>query len=287
MPTRSFRTDANGDYGLTRDGVANDSTIAEAAPGNRDDDGPGGRWCTTGVPTTLGWEATAPAPELSAPVLYHHARSVDHVRFGTVLPVRRTQLLPAPNCLAAGSCDWDDDWHFAWQFEAAYGWLAEEVGFWPLFLAVGATDEDRRMTGYQNQWSRAPVWGSCGRPRDVVLFSWSTPPERVVHLDYDHWHIVLGSAVNLCHHDRAHVSSPRLELGDARVASWVMHRSWRQSAWLRHARRHPHTVQAVSPALDLAAADAVWAPNQRVARRLLRLGFSADRVAVQRLRVGD
>ena len=39
-------------------------------------------------------------------------------------------------------------------FEAAYQWLEHEVGFYPLFLAVGGTLDAISMTGYQDQWRR-------------------------------------------------------------------------------------------------------------------------------------
>jgi hypothetical protein len=35
-------------------------------------------------------------------------------------------------------------------FEAAYQWLEHEVGFYPLFLAVGRTLDAVSMTGYQD-----------------------------------------------------------------------------------------------------------------------------------------
>ncbi len=54
-----------------------------------------------------------------------------------------------------------------------------------LFLAVGQSDDDRRMTGYQNQWSRS-YWAPAGPPRDLVLFNWSRPPAGTVHC---YWHI--------------------------------------------------------------------------------------------------
>jgi hypothetical protein len=208
----------------------------------------------------------------SRPLLYHHARPLAHVHHGAVAPVRETGVVPAPGCAAGnGACDWGDAWHVALHMEAAYGWLAERVGFWPLFLAVGEGDDDRRVTGYQNQWPRHWV-----PPRDLVLFSWPEPPAGAVHCCHDHWNIVLNS---VRHGGGRH--ELRVELEDARAESWVLHRSWSRTDWQRHARRSPGSVQAVAPALDLAAADEVWAPNRHVARVLAGLGF--ERVAVRRL----
>jgi hypothetical protein len=219
-----------------------------------------------------------PARHRDVALRYDHARSLHHVRHGIVGPVRKTDVLPAPACAADDRCDRFDEWHDALHMEAAYAWLAREVGFWPLFLAVGESDDDRRMTGYQNQWSRSPYWAPPGRPRNLVLFSWRQPPAGVVHCCYDHWHIVLNG-VRSCGgpHDL------RVELDDPRTTSWVMHRSWSQADWLRYGRRWPGQVQAVAPMLDLATADLVWAPSERAARTLEAMGF--PRVDVRRLRV--
>lgn len=61
--------------------------------------------------------------------------------------------------------------------------------------------------------------------------------------------------------------------------------SWSQTDWVRQARRHPGSVQAVAPMLDLAGADDVWAPSKRVAHVLAEFGF--DQVTVRRLRVAE
>ena len=219
-----------------------------------------------------------PACTATRPLRYHHARPLEFARHGLVVPVRETDVVSAPSCaFGGGACDQADDWHRALQMEAAYRWLAERVGFWPLFLAVGESDDDRRMTGYQNQWSRSGCWAPPGPPRDIVLFSWCLPATGAVHCCYDHWHIVLNSVRAGGRQHELHVA-----LEDRRAESWVLHRSWSHAAWHRAARRRPGSVQAVAPMLDLASADEVWAPNRRVSRALVALGF--DQVGVRRLR---
>ncbi len=37
------------------------------------------------------------------------------------------------------------------EFKDSYAWLEKQVGFYPIFLAVGTTEEDIRMAGYQGQ----------------------------------------------------------------------------------------------------------------------------------------
>jgi hypothetical protein len=81
-----------------------------------------------------------------APLLFHHARTLAHVRHGVVRGAPPAGLLPEPDC--AGGCPAElDDYHAAVLYDAAYAWLRERLGFWPLFLAVGEEDEDLRMTG--------------------------------------------------------------------------------------------------------------------------------------------
>ncbi len=70
-----------------------------------------------------------------------------HAVFDIVRPAR-----VADRQLARSSTARMSEWEFAVHDEAAYGWLADRLGFWPLFLAVGETEEDRRVTGYQMQW---------------------------------------------------------------------------------------------------------------------------------------
>jgi hypothetical protein len=191
------------------------------------------------------------------------------------------ELLGPPACAASGSCDPNDDWHFALQFEASYRWLADRIGFWPLFLAVGDTDEDRRMTGYQLQWSRDHTWGPAGPPRDRLLFSWNDAPPHATYVDYDNWHTVLNSV-------RERDGDPHqlyVELEGRRDAASILKPSWRQSDWLRRARRNPHSVQAAVPAIDLPTADEIRAPSPRVATTLTNHGFDPSRIHIQRVRV--
>jgi len=73
---------------------------------------------------------------------YHHCRSLDSAVYG------RVEASPE---------------HADQDFKDAYSWLEKEVGFYPLFLAVGTTDEDIRMTGYQNQWRKILSDGLNGK----------------------------------------------------------------------------------------------------------------------------
>ena len=130
--------------------------------------------------------------------LYHHARPLEHVVYGYVSQARGI----------------DPD------FEAAYQWLVHEVGFYPLFLAVGGTLEAISMTGYQDQWRRkraTPEERHQGTI--VVLFSFNDVSAEV-YMDYLNWHIVLNSG-----YKDYQIT--------ARERRMIFRPSWWPSAWLR------------------------------------------------------
>ncbi|MEK6846302.1 MAG: hypothetical protein AABY26_06065 [Nanoarchaeota archaeon] len=158
-------------------------------------------------------------------------------------------------------------------FKDAYSWLEKEVGFYPLFLAVGATEEDIRMTGYQNQWRRILSGGSNGktyRKRRIlpneVLFSF----EEIdgVFMDYGYWHIALNAA-----HNNYQITDYEKKL--------IFKPSWSKSDWLRKARKTPHSVQLVTPKLYLPDAHRVLIRNQQTKKLLESMGF--DGVEVGRI----
>jgi len=206
-------------------------------------------------------------------LLYHHCRPIERVSFGTVYPANAWS--GNPDLLHGHD-------------QIAYAWLAERCGFWPIWLAVGITDDDRRVTGYSGQWLRKigdgpdpshRIYVRRGEFPSFVLFSWTEAPPRIVHIDYDTWHIVLNSVE---YEDRR---PARLgPIGPGTEAS-IMRPSWTPARWRRYARTHPASVQAVAPALDLASADAVWCRSQAARRRLIAMGFPAERIEVRRIAV--
>jgi len=193
---------------------------------------------------------------------FHHARILADVRYGIV------RAAPGEGLADEHQRD----------FEAAYAWLERRLGFWPLFLAVGGSDADRRMTGYQDQW-RKPLPGEQTQP-SRVLFSWAHAPPGAVLMDFDAWHIVLNSVERVPGDPEARRVQ---EIGVASErALWK--RSWSLADWLRAARRGA-PVQAVVPELDLRSAAEVWCRNREERRALVRLGFDASRVRTRRLTV--
>lgn len=162
--------------------------------------------------------------------------------------------------------------------ELAYEWLAEQVGFYPLFLAVGTSADDKRITGYQVQFhpesERSPE----------ALFSYKEKPgSPLLFNDYDQWHIIINDALNSLESLGGGRHTRRLpEVSDV-VRRLVMKPSWRDSDWLRRVRRQTHSVQAVVPSLDLAAADRVWCADDETRAALVDQGFDARRIKVKHL----
>jgi hypothetical protein len=213
-------------------------------------------------------------------LIFHHCRELAHADFGIVRPVYPTCLLPEPPCDRSRCSSLPDDWHDAVWYEAAYRWLADQQGFWPLFLGVGEDAAARGITGYVGQWSRRTAAEvTAGPPPNRVLFSWRDAPEGCAFSDYDYWHIVL-MAVRWGADHRA-----RVEGVGPRTRSWVLKPSYRTSDWLRLTRSRPGAVQGTAPWLDLRTADAVWCRNRAARAELIAQGFDAARVEVRRMPV--
>jgi len=167
--------------------------------------------------------------------------------------------------------------HEALWYEPAYQWLASKVSFYPLFLAAGESRTAHQLTGYSNQFHRRQP----DQPlRNEVLFSFSDLPEPISFQDYSYWHLPLGAGYDSCWPHQP--EDVQVSASDERS---ILKRSWRRSDWLRWERREPGSVQAVVPELDLTQATRVWCRNQPTRQRLLRMGFSPERVSVQRIPV--
>lgn len=171
---------------------------------------------------------------------YHHCRSLDSAVYG------RVEASPE---------------HADQDFKDAYSWLEKEVGFYPLFLAVGTTDEDIRMTGYQNQWRKILSDG----PNDV-LFSF----EKVegVFMDYGYWHLVLNSS-----HKNYQMTDYEKRL--------IFKPSWPKLKWLKNVEKKPSSVQLVTRSLHLPDAKRVRVRNQQTKKLLEFRGF--ENVEVRRI----
>lgn len=213
-------------------------------------------------------------------LLFHHARVLAHTHHGVVRGVRRRRLLFEPG--PCGDCArLDLEVRIDLTFDLAYAWVAERVGFWPLFVAVGTDDEGRQMTGYQDQWRRWRVTdGERTRPQSRVLFSWRHAPPAAVFMDFAAWHMVLNAVEFAPDASRA----PRVRPVSPSDERQIWKRSWRTADWVRMARRGLVSVQAVVPELDLRTAHELWCRNESCATQLAAAGFDPARVVVRRLR---
>ena len=196
--------------------------------------------------------------------IYHHKRVLDSVVFGEVM---------------ASPAFADPD------LKAEYSWLEKQVGFYPLFLAVGETEQDICMTGYNNNWRRVisseivgrDARGNCiqknilraaGEFPNYVLFSFENV--EGVFMDYINWHLVLNSSHNnyqMTEYEKRLIFKP----------------SWTKSRWLRKATERPHTVQFVTERLCLPDAGRIWTHNSKTKLRLEKMGFR--NVAVKQISV--
>src|ERR1035437_106465 len=246
---------------------------------------------------------------LQAP-LYHHCRPLAASLYGVVTQ-KRWSGLPMPENLHGDvlwgqpgcHCDWCDWYEQVSFWEPSYAWVEKEVGFFPLFLAVGRSADSQRMSGYQNQWGRIlvsskdeTIYRVPGEFPNDVLFSWEARPAEPLHYhDYDLWHCVLNSVASTeTDNGRYKKMKKRTKpitaeeffvkeeyLGQ-QLERGVWKRSWPESKWLAHERKNSHCVQAVVPELDLRTADLIRCRNQQTRKELISRGFVAEKIRVER-----
>jgi hypothetical protein len=188
-------------------------------------------------------------------LLYHRCESLDEVVYG--------KIAADPYYIGA---EHDED------YQKAYKWLAEKLGFWPLFLAAGSKLDDLAMTGYNNQW-RIKIVDSAKKEQrkyrkkgefpNRVMFSFEDMDG--VFTDYDYWHYVLN----------AQYSSHILTDYEQRL---VLKPSYTKARWLLKARKNPGSVQLVVPKLYLPDAKRVWVRNKKTKKLLEDMGFENVRV---------
>ncbi len=187
-------------------------------------------------------------------LLYHHCRSLESVVFGEVKSNPR---------------------YFDSYLKNAYLWLKDEVGFNPLFLSVGTTDEDIHMTGYQNQWARIigtkiverrkngtyiqkNILSKKGEFSNDVLFSFEDVDG--VFMDYMNWHRVFNIG-----YKNQYITNYEKRL--------IFKPSWLKSRWLRKAREESHSVQLVTASLTLSDAQRILVRNKVTKKFLENMGF--------------
>jgi len=149
---------------------------------------------------------------------FHHCMPVAGVEHGTIRPDRS---LSSPD------------------FLPAYEWLEQEIGFFPLFIAVGASDEVIRMSGYTDNWR---VFAGCeggikqyrrkGEFPNLALFSFRSVDG--VFMDYVDWHIALNACM------KGHHVSP---FGKRRIFKPY----WKKHRWIQAALQGTNLVQIVIP----------------------------------------
>lgn len=192
-------------------------------------------------------------------LLYHHCRLLESVSYGEIVA---------------------DSTYSNPDFKEAYGWLEKEIGFYPLFLAVGISENDIRMTGYQNNWRRfigtekiedgklVRKYRRGGEFPNEILFSFKLVDG--IFMDYDYWHIALnavGYKDIITDHEKRLIFKP----------------SWRKTQWLNKAKYEPHSVQLAAPRLYLPAASLISVRNKSTQLMLKMRGF--QNIEVRRIRV--
>ena len=197
--------------------------------------------------------------------LYHHCTNLSTIRYDRIVPAEQ-------HTLNNGHInEWlsEDDWE--WDIRANK-WLKNEVGFYPLFMAVGDTLDALYPTGYQDNWrvtlsswfdknnKKCYTRRKKGEFPNQVLFSFKNV--NCVFMDCDWW---IMTAFNNALDDRLETT--------AQDKRRTFKYSWSRSKWLRRAANDPGRVICVVPQLDLRQADRVWVRNQKTKKILEKMGF--------------
>jgi hypothetical protein len=177
--------------------------------------------------------------------MYHYCMPFEDVSYGVLVP---DPARSDPDC------------------RKAHEWLAAELGFWPVFIAVGDSLESYWMTGYHDNWGRVvsrsaegTVLRKAGESPNHVLFSFEQLSG--VFMDYGLWFLVINA------------QDIEKEIGLVQ-RRWIFKPAWSVAKWLRRSLDPKRgNVMLVSPQLDLRAAKRVWVRNRQTKRALGRLGF--------------
>lgn len=218
------------------------------------------------------------------PLTYHHSRPLETVIFDVVRQKR-----------AEG--DNDQSQHDRESFE----WLEKQIGFYPLFMSVGRTHIDLKMTAYWYQFRNNPNYRFEEDRRNAVLFSFRDQPPGGVYTDYPNWDAMYLMNPPHEHRDQDKLRrydaklQQRVEAGDltqeeaeilsdelfANIVGPVPRKeirslfrpSWNKNDWITLANKYPNEVQYLVPQLDLSQADKVSVRNIKTKKILEKMGF--------------
>ena len=191
-------------------------------------------------------------------LLYHHCMPAEAACFGVFEPDRR---LSDPF------------------FRMAYEWLEKEIGYYPVFFAVGELESALWMTGYDDNWrvctggervdgTYRKTYRHKGEFPNLACFSFSEIDG--ILMDFQSWHI----ALNVC------MNGGSVSEAERRM---IFKPSWTRSRWLSASRKETHRVQLVAPAVPLHRAEHGYVRNSVTRLMLEKRGFT--NIEVKRVKV--
>jgi hypothetical protein len=233
---------------------------------------------------------------IKTPLTYHHSRPIDTIIYDNVSQAKPKEITPQNE-----------------KDIEAFGWIEKQVGFYPLFMAVGRTETDLKMTGYHRQFKRKPDPYRTDESQPRAVFSYRKPPPNGVYTDYPNWEdmYVVNNPHEYVHQEPLRRLDVKLErqveegiltqeqadaLSDEamekhtgpvprKIVRGLLRPSWNDNDWVSYANKHPHHVQYVVPQLDLREADSIIVGNKEMQKKLEQMGFK--NVEVQRVSVKE
>jgi hypothetical protein len=185
-------------------------------------------------------------------LLLHHRMPFESIRYGI--------FIPDPE-----RCDPE--------YRTSNEWLADQVGFWPTFSAVGDGLDAYWIAGYDFNWRRRIAWSpktgtvlrKAGEYPNEVLFSFQDLDG--VFMDLGYWVVfVVSAGLNDRDIDK--------EMGLVQ-RRWLFKPAWSRRKWLRYALGPDnYGVLLLCSQLDLREAGRVWVRNRKTKHALERMGFT-------------
>ncbi len=159
-----------------------------------------------------------------------------------------------------------------------YKWLEKEIGFWPLWLAVGSR-KAAYFTRYHYNWTSGYGWNEKGH-LDWKPWKNGEAPNRVMFIfepdtidgafiDYSAW-LDLGAKL---------IRSEPSPVED-RLRNRLLLSGMTREEKLRYSYEHPLDLNYVTPGLDLRKAIVVWCRDEETKLKLEKMGFTNVQVVL-------
>lgn len=207
----------------------------------------------------------------SQPLMYHHSRPLSQVGYGVVSQTRweeKPEPVKPENVNQENKYNGNSEWHKYQEqllWDKAYKHIEHEVGYHPMFMAVGQDPFCFITTGYTSNYSQETE-------EPEILFSYQKKPGQGSYQSITWWNIIFNEIWRT--KDPYNVSNGYYK------SAWK--KSWTESKWLQYAQQDGvGDVQYIIPQLDLTQATCIWVPNIEAKEELIDKGFKSTKIRLK------